>query len=101
MLQATVCDGGKFDASAFREDRLGPAEVDVCWRQVVTLPSAEDVPSLAELARWSSPQPAEPIMATLWPMGYSAAATLSNYRSLGRTSPLSVEPLCGGRRPTH
>ena len=31
-----------------------------------TLPSAEDVPSLAELARWSSPQPAEPIMATMW-----------------------------------
>jgi hypothetical protein len=24
-----------------------------------TLPSAEDVPSLAELARWSSPQPAD------------------------------------------
>ena len=35
MLQATVCDGGKFDASAFCEDLLGPAEVDICWRQVV------------------------------------------------------------------
>lgn len=34
MLQATVCDGGKFDASAFCEDRLGSAEVDVGRRQV-------------------------------------------------------------------
>ena len=29
MLQATVCDGGKFDASAFCEDCLRSAEVDV------------------------------------------------------------------------
>jgi hypothetical protein len=49
-----------------------------------TLPSAEDVPSLAELARWSSPQPAEPIMATMWPGRYSAAATVPNYRPQGR-----------------
>jgi hypothetical protein len=35
VLQATVRDGGKFDASAFCENRLGPAEVDVCRRQVV------------------------------------------------------------------
>ena len=35
VLQAPVCDGGKFDTSAFCEDLLGPAEVDICWRQVV------------------------------------------------------------------
>ena len=29
MLQATVCDGGEFDASAFCEDRLCSAEVNV------------------------------------------------------------------------
>ena len=34
MLQATVSDGGKFDASAFCEDRLRPAEVDVGRRDV-------------------------------------------------------------------
>ena len=45
-----------------------------------TLPSAEDVPSLAELARWSSPQPAEPIMATMRQYENSAAATVLNYR---------------------
>jgi hypothetical protein len=55
-----------------------------------TLPSAEDVPSLAELARWSSPQPAEPIMATMWPVRYSAPATPLNYRSFRRTSPAAL-----------
>ena len=35
MLQATVCDGGKLDALAFCEDRLGPAEVDVGRGEVV------------------------------------------------------------------
>ena len=34
MLQATVCDGGKFDAFAFCEDRLRSAKVNVCRRQV-------------------------------------------------------------------
>ena len=34
MLQAAVCDGGKFDASAFCEDRLRSAEVDVGRREV-------------------------------------------------------------------
>ena len=29
MLQATVCDGDAFDALAFGDDGLGPAEVDV------------------------------------------------------------------------
>jgi hypothetical protein len=33
VLQA-VCDGGKFDASAFREDGLRSAEVDVGWCDV-------------------------------------------------------------------
>jgi hypothetical protein len=35
MLQATVCDGVALDAVAFCEDRLGPAEVDIGWREVV------------------------------------------------------------------
>jgi hypothetical protein len=35
VLQATVCDGGKFDASAFCDDRLRSAVVDVRWRDVV------------------------------------------------------------------
>jgi hypothetical protein len=43
VLQATVCDGGKFDASAFCEDRLGPAEVDVGRRQVVDAFMVADV----------------------------------------------------------
>ena len=34
MLQATVCDGGKLDASAFGDDLVCPAEVDVGRRQV-------------------------------------------------------------------
>ena len=35
MLQATVCDGGPLDASAFCEDRLRSAKVDVSGREVV------------------------------------------------------------------
>jgi hypothetical protein len=34
VLQATVCDGGKLDASAFGDDLVCPAEVDVGRRQV-------------------------------------------------------------------
>jgi hypothetical protein len=34
-----------------------------------TQAAAWSMPSLAELARWSSPQPAEPIMATMWSDG--------------------------------
>lgn len=77
----------------FIEDRRADYPVTICdvlgvspagyyaWSgRLGTLPSAEDVPSLAELARWSSPQPAEPIMATMRPKRNSAAATLSNYR---------------------
>ena len=43
MLQATVCDGGKFDASAFCEDRLGPAEVNVGRGEVVDALMVADV----------------------------------------------------------
>ena len=43
MLQATVCDGGKLDASAFCEDRLGSAEVDVGRREVVDALMIADV----------------------------------------------------------
>jgi hypothetical protein len=35
MLQAAVCDGVTLDAFAFCEDRLGPAEVDIGWCEVV------------------------------------------------------------------
>jgi hypothetical protein len=71
------------------DSRKPASESGRCGR-LGTLPSAEDVPSLAELARWSSPQPAVPIMATMWSIRYSAAATLSNYRSLGWTSPAAL-----------
>ena len=43
MLQATVCDGGKLDAFAFCEDRLGSAEVDVGRREVVDALMIADV----------------------------------------------------------
>ena len=43
MLQATVCDGGKFDASAFCEDRLRSAEVDVGRCDVVDALMIADV----------------------------------------------------------
>jgi hypothetical protein len=35
VLQATVCNGGKFDASAFCDDLVCPAEVDVGWCDIV------------------------------------------------------------------
>jgi hypothetical protein len=35
MLQAVVCDGGKLDAFAFGEDRIGSTEVEVGGRQVI------------------------------------------------------------------
>jgi hypothetical protein len=52
--------------------------------------AAWSVPSLAELARWSSPQPAEPIMATMWLPSYSADATVPDNLPLRprRTAPL-------------
>jgi len=62
------------------------------WGRLGTLPSAEDVPSLAEMARWSSPQPAEPIMATLWSKGYSAAATVLNHLHSGLSRRFEVAP---------
>ena len=43
MLQATVCDGDKFDASAFCKDCLGPAEVDIGWSQIVDALMIADV----------------------------------------------------------
>src|ERR1700722_19121979 len=61
------------------DSRKPAGESGNCGR-LGTLPSAEDVPSLAELARWSSPQPAEPIMAKMRPVGCSAPATAPNYR---------------------
>jgi hypothetical protein len=43
----------------------------------------------SRVARWSSPQPAEPIMATMWLDRYSASATVHNNLPLkpGRTAP--------------
>jgi len=43
VLQATVCDGDKFDASALCKDRLGPAEVDIGWSQIVDALMIADV----------------------------------------------------------
>jgi hypothetical protein len=43
VLQAPVCDGGKFNAFAFREDRLRPAEVDIGRCKVVDALMIADV----------------------------------------------------------
>ena len=43
MLQATVCDCVTLDALPFREDRLGPAEVDIGWCEVVDALMITDV----------------------------------------------------------
>jgi hypothetical protein len=51
-------------------------------RRLGTLPSAEDVPSLAEMGRWSSPNRLNQSWQQCGPVGYSAPATLPNYRPL-------------------
>ena len=43
MLQAAVCDGVALDAVSFCEDRLGPAEVDIGWCEVVDALMITDV----------------------------------------------------------
>ena len=43
MLQAAVCDGVALDAVAFCKDCLGPAEVDIGWREVVDALVVTDV----------------------------------------------------------
>jgi hypothetical protein len=34
MLQTTICDGLAFDPFAFKEDGLGPPEVNVSWSEI-------------------------------------------------------------------
>jgi hypothetical protein len=43
MVQATVCDGGEFDASAFCEDHLSSAEVNIGRRNVFDALMVTDV----------------------------------------------------------
>jgi hypothetical protein len=88
------------NGSRFRRERRGPEPAPFCLpldapagsgnlgrllkskRRLGTLPSAEDVPSLAELGRWSSPNRLNQSWQQCGLVGYSAPATLPNYRPL-------------------
>jgi hypothetical protein len=88
------------NGSRFRRERRGPGPAPFCqpldapraqeiWagflkskRRLGTLLSAEDVPSLAELGRWSSPNRLNQSWQQCGPVGYSAPATLPNHRPL-------------------
>ena len=84
MLQAAVFDGVALDAFSFCEDRLGPAEADIGWCEVVDALMITDVIVVFD----EGPYPAFEII--------GQAVIVERYAVLQRLMPASIFPWVWG-----